>query len=238
MNRSNLGRNTWLSLVLVLVLVASLTVVIFVSIGGQPSTKSNRSTHPTNVVLVDNVLSNTPSDCGAWATSATDPTASEFARNHGTIAMCQLIGYTWILVTRGISNPAPEAVNDPSPPNASWIQSGVVATYNCDSSDANCLDGSSAHPFSNWKFRAYPTNGYLMTIGFIDPTELQFQIDGSQQYFNTQTGNFTSAAPSTILSECWSSWDSMMASQNVGTDSATPAMEQAFEEANPQCMNP
>jgi hypothetical protein len=236
MNRISVRRVATVSLVIVV--IASLTALLVVSIVRQPATTNSESNHPVNVSLVDNVLSNTPSDCGAWATSSTDPTASDFANNYGTVATCQLIGYTWVLITRGISNPPPDVVNDPSPPNASWIRGGVVATYNCNSADAICLNGSSAHPYSNWKISNYPTNGYLVLIGFPGPTELLFQIDGSQQYFNTQTAAFTANPPSTVLSECWSSWDSLLASQSVGTDNATPSMEQAFERSNPQCMTP
>jgi hypothetical protein len=220
--------------------IATLVIGVGVFIGFSLDSHKhiNASEGGNGVFLVSNVVSPTSSTCGSWATSATDPVESTIVNQYGAISSCQLIGFTWVLVTRGVASPAPSTPSDPPPSNASWTQSGTVATYRCDPTDVACLDPTSPHPYANWKFNLYPNNGFLVTIGFPTPTELLFQIDGSQWYFNTQSGQFTSNAPSAALSQCWQLWSSLLAGQNLGTDTATPSVEQSFEQVNPQCVNP
>ena len=240
------------TMVLAVVTATIVIVVVLVSAGSTPRLSSrivNSSGNP-HVSLVDNVISpTTTSTCGSWATNSADPTESAIVSAHGTILYCQLIGYTWVVITSGIftspsTSPSTtttflaEATSAYPPPNATWQAGTGIGIFNCSPSDTSCLNGSTEQPYSNFTFNPDPVNGIFHVIGFPGPTELQVEIGANQYYFNTQSGVFSSSAPSEALYQCWQSWGAYLGSQGLVEATATVVAEQAFESSNPQCLNP
>ncbi|MCL5047969.1 MAG: hypothetical protein M1374_04175 [Firmicutes bacterium] len=190
--------------------------------------------------LVEAVISNAPSTCGSWATSPTDPTDAAITDRYGTILSCQLLGYTWVMITAGITNPAPAIPDTPAPPGAAWTQNGVFGTYTCAPADNVCLSSASDHLEAGWTFTPY-AQGWLKVMAIPSPTVLLFEAGNKGEFlFNTITNSIVpwSSSSATALEQCWKSWDAGLSAQNIVPSNATPEVDQAFEHAHPQCATP
>jgi hypothetical protein len=233
-------RGLVLKLALSLALIVAISVVLVQEFGNRSSGPPGYSSDSdsTHAIAVDDVTSSAPTSCGSWATSSTDPTQESITTTYGPIQSCQLIGYTWVLIAHGISDPPSDSSNDPSPEGATWTQSGVIATYPCSPSSSTCLSPSGPHPISDWTVTAFPNDGFLTVIAFPGPFGLQVQINSAQWYFDLATATFSAEQPTLLFSECWQAWDQTLAASGVSPSSATTVTQQQFLASSPQCANP
>lgn len=140
--------------------------------------KQNKPTMPSHV----NALSRTafaprgPSApaCGSWS-SGTSTTGSYITLHYGEIRNCSLVGSTWLITTLGNSS-----------------HNGIIATYECSSNDATCLNATSNHPVTGWKFHRPPYPGGVTLLAF-EPSNPNIAIidnAGHQIDFNVQLNKF------------------------------------------------
>lgn len=194
---------------------------------------SSRSSHPPEV----EALFTPAAPCGNWATDPSDPTAVAIAQAAGPIAHCQLVGYTWVIITAGVASPPAEEPYEPPPPAATYSVLGAVLTDACAPTDTACLDPSSPHPFSSWRLTRYPSPTYFQPADLLTPTVFLTIGTSGQLLFNMATGTWFSR-PSSALATCinqWGAYESSTEPSNPGAP--TVSMEQAFIDAHPECTS-
>jgi hypothetical protein len=133
----------------------------------------NRRQSPPRIELA-HLLTATSSEntCGSWATDPTDPTEVSITEAAGLILSCDLVAYTWVVVTEGTTNPPANTAIDPPTHGATYSVIGAVLTYACSAADATCLDPATPHPFSSWTITHYPQPEYFKPTVLFTPTDI------------------------------------------------------------------
>jgi hypothetical protein len=241
----------------VVFVLAAVGVAIFAASSNGPTTRTPVASGGSHIRYVVTEYS-APAECGPWATSSADPTAMDFARDHGGISGCGLTGDTWIIATAGTSNPAAAATNEPPPIGATWSNAPEIAVYNCEdptaaaasaagtsasnggaSSSASgpvadasspCMDPSQPHPYGSWRHYAAPAQGFIKLLAVPEPGVIMVDIAGNQLIFNAHTGTWESP-PGQALQACMKSWGG-----GGGDATSSTSVQLGFLSSNPQCI--
>jgi hypothetical protein len=175
--------------------------------------------------------------CGSWATDPNDPTYQQIINASGAIARCELLGYTWVLITAGIANEASDSPLDPPPPGSTYITPPAVMTFACAPTDSSCLSASSPHPYNSWQTTTNDALGFFKPMDLLTPTVFVAVGTGGQEMFDVSTDSWFTSASSALDScaQSWGSYESSAQSANPNADVTT--LEQEFIGANDGCTS-
>ncbi len=136
-------------------------------------------TSTINSIITPTILSSpfvtipAPISCGSWG-SQDSALGVAISQKYGELRNCLFFDNSWIILTLGLKG-----------------QSGVVAVYHCEPTDANCLDSEADHPLSGWKFYEPPCPGGL-TLQVTDETTGKIMIAGGcLLWFDLANDTFT-----------------------------------------------
>jgi len=120
-----------------------------------------------------------PSVCGSWA-AVSGAVGSVITAHFGEIRNCGLYGTQWVITALG---------QRPASAEAGKASSGVIAVYQCTTSDAGCLDGQTPHGVDGWQFFLPPSVGGVTVLGLSPSGSGNLLIDnaGGQMCFNLKT---------------------------------------------------
>lgn len=197
---------------------------------------SSKSHHSS---MIEPILSSsiTPqSICGSWVADPLNTVTAAITSAGGPIARCQLIGYSWVILTEGVTDPPTKTPIESPTAGAKYTTTGLIATDTCSTGRTSCLTSSSRHRLTSWRASHFPRPEYLTPVALITPTVLELKsLDGTLFFFNLIQHTWKTAQ-SPILKACSQYWVNYQNTSRI-SNSATPllALEQTFILAHPEC---